>query len=134
VRLGTLRLLSAAAKNREVELRRRLTDEELLEVAGREAKRRREAIEVYERAGRADRAASEREELEVLETYLPAAMEGEEVDALVREAVTATGAKGIGDVGRVVGFVMARARGRVDGKAVQARVRSQLAEGETEVS
>ncbi|MBA3728112.1 MAG: GatB/YqeY domain-containing protein [Actinobacteria bacterium] len=126
-RLGALRLLSAAVKNREVELRHPLNEEEFVEVAGREAKRRREAIEAYEGAGREDRAALEREELEVLSTYLPAALGDDEVAALVEEAISATGASGSGDMGKVMGHVMARAKGRADGKAVQALVRSRLA-------
>ena len=83
VRLSTLRLLSAAVKNREVELLHPLDDDEFVEVAGQEAKRRRDAIEAYEKAGREDRAATEREELEVLQAYLPAALSDEEIDALV---------------------------------------------------
>ena len=74
VRLGALRLLTAAVKNREVELRHELSDEEFVEVATREVKRRREAIEAYQSAGREDRAATEREEQRVLESYLPAAL------------------------------------------------------------
>lgn len=126
VRLSTLRLLSAAVKNREVELRRELSDQEFLEVVAREAKRRREAIEAYESAGRPDRAATEREELEVLEGFLPPPLSEAELDALIEEAVAATGASGPGDLGKVMGHVMARARGRADGRAVQARVRQRL--------
>lgn len=127
-RLGALRLLSAAVKNREVELRHPLNNEEFVEVAAREAKRRREAIEAYERAGREDRAALEREELEVLSTYLPEALSEDEVAVLVEEAISATGAAGPGDMGKVMGHVMVRAKGRADGKAVQGLVRSRLAE------
>jgi uncharacterized protein YqeY len=126
VRLGALRLLAASVKNREVELRRPLSDEEFVEVATREVKRRREAIESYERAGRADRVAQEREEQEVLEAYLPERMSEDEVGALIDEAVEATGAEGPGDMGKVMGFVMSRAKGRVDGKVVQERVRARL--------
>ena len=126
VRLGALRLLAASVKNREVELRRPLSDDEFVEVATREVKRRREAIESYERAGREDRAAQEREEQEVLEAYLPAGMSEAEVDALIAEALEATGAQGPGDMGKVMGFVMGRAKGRVDGKAVQEKVRRRL--------
>jgi uncharacterized protein YqeY len=126
VRLGTLRMLSAAVKNREVELRRELTDDEVVEAAVRERKRRTEALEAYERAGREDLAAREREEREVLEAYVPRDLSGQEVAALVDEAIAATGASGPGDMGKVMGFVMGRARGRVDGGAVQALVRARL--------
>ena len=126
VRLSTLRLLAASVKNREVELLHPLDDDEFVETATREAKRRREAIEAYENAGREDRAAVEREELAVLQTYLPAALTDEEVDALLDEAIAETGAIGPGDVGKVMSAVMAAAKGRADGRAVQARVRSRL--------
>jgi uncharacterized protein len=126
VRLSALRLLTAAVKNREVELRHTLSDEEFVEVANREVKRRREAIEAYEKVGREDRAAIEREEQQVLEAYLPAALSEEELAALVEEAFSATGAAGPGDLGKVMGYVMGKAKGRVDGKALQARVRQRL--------
>jgi uncharacterized protein YqeY len=127
VRLSALRLLTASVKNREVELRHPLSDEEFVEVAIREVKRRREAIEAYESAGREDRAEVEREEQQVLQAYLPAALSDDEVDAIIEEAVASTGASGPGDMGKVMGQVMARGRGRVDGKAVQERVRARLA-------
>jgi uncharacterized protein YqeY len=126
IRLSTLRLLSAAVKNREVELRHPLDDDEFVEVATREAKRRREAIEAYEKADREDRAATEREELGVLEEYLPAGLTDQEVDALIDEAIARTGAAGPGDMGKVMSAVMAEAKGRADGRAVQARVKSRL--------
>jgi uncharacterized protein len=128
VRLSALRMLAASVKNREVELRHLLSDEELHEVAAREVKRRKEAVEAYVAAGREDRADVEREEQRVLETYLPTPLSEQEIDALVAEAVTSTGAAGPGDLGKVMGYVMARARGKVDGKAVQTRVRALLGE------
>jgi len=126
VRLSTLRLLSAAVTNREVELGHPVTDEEFLGVATREVKRRREAIEAYTAGGREDRASTEREEQKILEAYLPAPLSGQEIDALIDEAVAATGATGPGDLGKVMGLVMAKAKGRVDGKLVQGKVRSRL--------
>ncbi len=126
VRLGALRLLTAAVKNREVELRHPLSDEEFVDVASREVKRRREAIEAYEKAGREDRAAVEREEQRVLESYLPDSLSEEELTALIEQAIAATGASAAGDLGKVMGFVMAKAKGRVDGRAVQGRVRERL--------
>jgi uncharacterized protein YqeY len=126
VRLSTLRLLTAAVKNREVEVRHELSDEEFLEVVGKEAKRRREAVEAFRAAGREDRAAAEAEEQAILEAYLPAGMSDEEVDALIERAIASTGASGAGDLGKVMGQVMARAKGRVDGRVVQARVRERL--------
>ena len=126
VRLGTLRMLSAAIKNREVELRRELTDDEVTEVAMRESKRRTEAVEAYERAGREDLAAQERAEREVLADYVPEGLSDDEVAALVDEAIDATGATAMSDMGKVMGMVMGRAKGRVDGAKVQALVRARL--------
>jgi uncharacterized protein len=126
VRLSALRLLSAAVKNREVELRRPLSDDEFVEVATREVKRRKEAIAAYDSAGRPDRASVERQEQEILEAYLPAGLSKEEVEALIEEAVAASGASAPGDVGAVMGYVMSRAPGRVDGKSVQQLVRARL--------
>jgi uncharacterized protein len=126
VRLGTLRMLSAAIKNREVELRRELTDDEVTEVAIKESKRRTEAVEAYEQAGREDLAAKERAERDVLADYVPQGLSEEETAALVDEAIAATGATAMSDMGKVMGFVMGRAKGRVDGAKVQAVVRARL--------
>jgi uncharacterized protein YqeY len=126
VRLSALRMLTAAVKNREVEVGHSLSDEEFVEIAGREVKRRKEAIQAYEGAGRPERAETEREEQSVLEAYLPAGLSESEVDALIDEAVAATDAGGPGDLGRVMGYVMGKGRGRVDGKVVQAKVLERL--------
>ncbi|HZA27350.1 MAG TPA: GatB/YqeY domain-containing protein [Actinomycetota bacterium] len=126
VRLSALRLLSASVKNREVELRREVKDEEFLEVVGREVKRRKEAAEAYERANRQDLVDREREEQAALETYLPAGLSEPEVEALIDEAIGATSASGPGDLGKVMSYVMARAKGRVDGARVNELVRSRL--------
>ena len=126
VRLGALRLLASAVKYREVELRHELSDEEFVEVANREIKRRIEAIEAYEKGDRPERAALEREEMATLATYVPEALGDDEIEALVIEAIAETGATGAGDMGKVMSVVMARAKGRVDGRAVQEKVRARL--------
>jgi len=126
VRLGALRLLSAAVKNREVELGHTLSGEEFMEMARREVKRRKEAVAAYEAAGRVDRVEQEQEEQRVLEAFLPAGLSEEEVARLVDEAIVATGAKGPGDTGKVMGHVMRRAKGRADGRTVQEMVRRRL--------
>lgn len=129
VRLAALRMLATSIRNREVELRRDLSEEEFLEVVAREVKRRKEAAEAYEGAGREELAARERQEQDALEAYLPAALSDEEVARLIEEAVSATGASGPGDMGKVMSHVMGKARGRVDGSAISARVRERLAGG-----
>jgi len=125
-RLATLRLLSASVRNREVELGHELSDEELQAVASTEVKRRREAAEAFEQGGRPELAQREREEQAILETYLPEQLSGEELDAIIDEAVAATGASGPGDLGQVMGQVMARAKGRAEGGEVRRRVAERL--------
>lgn len=126
VRLSALRMLFAAVTNREVELARPLTDHEFVQVATREVKRRKEAIEAFAGAGRQERADTEREEQQVLEAFVPAGLSDEEVASLVDEAIAATGAAGPGDFGKVMGYVMGKAKGRVDGKVVQTQVKARL--------
>lgn len=129
VRLATLRLLAAAVKNREVELGHELTEDELVEVAGREVKRRKEAAEAFERGGRPELVEKERAEQAILETYLPEQLSDQDLERAVDEAMAATGAAGPGDVGKVMGHVMARHKGRVDGGAVNRLVRERLGGG-----
>jgi uncharacterized protein len=126
IRLSALRMLSAAVTNREVEVGRPLTDAEFVEVAAREVKRRKEAVEAFAGAGRPDRADTEREEQRVLEGFVPAGLSDAETESLIDEAISATGAGGPGDLGKVMGYIMGKAKGRVDGKAVQAQVRARL--------
>jgi uncharacterized protein YqeY len=126
VRLGALRLLHASLKNREVELLREVDDEEFADVVGREVKRRREAAEAYEKAGRQDLLDRERREQEILEAYLPAQLSQEDVSSLIDEAVAATGASEPGDLGKVMSYVMGKARGRVDGGTINRLVRERL--------
>jgi uncharacterized protein YqeY len=126
LRLGALRMLAASVKNREVELGHELSDEELVEVATREVKRRKEAAEAFDGGGRPELAEKERQEQAVLETYLPAQLSEDEVSALIEEAVAATGASGPGDLGKVMGYVMGKARGRVEGGTVNRLVRARL--------
>jgi uncharacterized protein len=126
VAVGALRLLSAAITNREKELRHELDDEEVRQIAAREIKRRNESIEAFEAGGRQDLVEKERAEREVLAPYAPELLSDEELDAIIEEALSSTGAGGPQDLGKVMGAVMARARGKVDGSAVQAKVRARL--------
>jgi len=125
-RLGALRLLSAAITNREKEERRELTDDEVREVAGREVKRRNESIEAFEGAGRTELADHERAERDVLSAYAPEQLGEGEVDALIDEAIASTGATSVKEMGKVMGAVMAQAKGNADGTLVQQKVRAKL--------
>ena len=126
VRLSALRMLSASITNREKELMHELSDDEVREVGAREVKKRTEAIEAFDAAGRTELADKEREERTVLEPYAPARLGEEKVDALIDEAFAATGATGPQDLGAVMGFVMGRAKGQVDGSVVQRKVKERL--------
>jgi uncharacterized protein YqeY len=128
-RLQTVRLLATAVRNREIELGRDLTEDDLVEVASREVKRRKEAAEAYERGGRPELAKKERAEQALLEAYLPERLSEAEVVAAIDEAIAATGASSAGDLGKVMGHVMGRLRGRVDGAEVSRLARERLASG-----
>jgi len=110
-------------KNREIELNHTPTDDETAEVLRRGVKRRRESVEAFEKAGRTELAATESAEIKALEAFLPAAVPPEEIRAAVREAI-AGGAK---DMGKVMGAVMPRFKGRADGKLINQIVREELA-------
>src|SRR5262245_11350605 len=127
-RLSALRMLAAAVKNEEVrpEVLHELDDDEFRAVASREVKRRKEAAEAFAAAGREDRAGKERAESAVLETYLPAALSEQELDALSDGAIESADASGHADFGAVMRVVMAQAKGRADGATVGAKVRERL--------
>jgi len=112
-------------KNRELELNHPASDEEAAEVLRRGIKRRRESVEVYEKVGRTDRAATESAEIQILESFLPAGVPPEEIRAAVREAIASGG--GAKDMGKIMGAVMPRFKGRADGKLVNQIVREELA-------
>jgi uncharacterized protein YqeY len=127
VRLGALRMLASSITNREKEVMRELSDDEVREVAGKEVKRRTESIEAFESAGRTELAEKERAEREVLQPFAPEQLSDAAVDALIDEAMSATGATSMQEMGKVMGAVMASAKGKVDGSVVQQKVRERLA-------
>jgi uncharacterized protein len=125
-RLATIRLLLAAIKQREVDERITLDDGQVLAVIDKMMKQRREAITQFESGGRGDLVAKENAEIGVLQGYLPAQLTAAELDALISEAITATGAASIKDMGKVMGFVKPKAQGRTDMGALSARIRQKL--------
>ncbi|MGD8485705.1 MAG: GatB/YqeY domain-containing protein [Chloroflexota bacterium] len=126
-RRDTLRLAIAAVQNAAKAKREPLSDEEALAVLSRQVKTRRESIEAFRDAGRDDLADKEQAEIDVLAPYLPAQMGEDEVRALVVEAIAATGASSPKDLGRVMGALMPRVKGRADGKLVSSLVNAELA-------
>ena len=125
-RLATVRLLLAAIKQREVDERITLDDGQVLAVIVKMIKQRREAISQFEAGGRADLVAKETAETTVLQAYLPAQLTAAEIDALITEAIAATGAASIKDMGKVMGFVKGKAQGRADMGALSARIKQKL--------
>jgi uncharacterized protein YqeY len=128
VRLGALRMLSAAVTNKEKELRHELSDEEVRDVAAKEMKKRAESIEAFEGADRPELVEKERAERDAIASYAPEQLSEDELDALVDEAFAGTGATSEKEFGAVMGSIMGKAKGRVDGKVVQEKVRARLRE------
>jgi hypothetical protein len=127
LRRDVLRMATNAAYNVEKRNQRPLTEDEFLAVLTREVKTRRESVEAYDKAGRADLAAKERAEIDILTEYLPQALSDGEIDSLVDAAIAATGASSARDLGKVMGWLAPKTRGRADGKVVSGRVASALA-------
>ncbi len=125
-RLGVLRLVTAAIKQREVDERIELTDIDVLAVLEKMVKQRRDSLDQYTKAGRDDLAAQESYELDLLAEFLPEPLSAEELDALIAQAVAETGASSIKDMGMVMAKVKQAAQGRADMKLVSGVVRNQL--------
>ena len=125
-RLGHIRMLQAAIKQREVDERITLDDAQVLAVLEKMLKQRRESIAQYESGGRADLAAKESAEIAVLQAYMPVQLSEAELDALIAAAIAQTGAATIKDMGKVMGVVKSQAAGRADMGAVGARIKARL--------
>jgi uncharacterized protein YqeY len=126
----TLRLVSNALYNAEKAQRRALTDDEALAVLTREVKTRRESVAAYRGAGREDLAAKEEAEIAILAGYLPEALSEADLGRLVDEAIAAVGASSARDLGKVMGWLAPRTRGRADGKHVSELVAQALAQAD----
>jgi uncharacterized protein YqeY len=125
-RVSTLRMLMTAVKNAEVERGHHLDDDEVIDIAAIQAKRRKESIEAFKQGGREDLVAKEEAELALLEAYLPQALSDEELAKLIDEAIAETGASEPKQMGEVMKALMPKVRGRADGAAVSALVRAKL--------
>jgi len=125
-RLAVIRLLQAAIKQREVDERITLDDAQITSVLEKMIKQRKESIVAFEKGARADLVAKESAEIVILQPYLPAQLGEAELDALIAEAIAATGAASIKDMGKVMGVVKAKAAGKADMGAVGARIKAKL--------
>ena len=127
LRRDTLRMATNAAYNAEKRQQRPLTEEELVSLLAREVKTRRESVEAFRAGGREDLAAKEEAEIAILSEFMPQPLSDAELRSLVDEAITATGGSSPRDMGRVMGWLTPRTRGRADGKLVSTLVSDRLA-------
>jgi len=126
-RLSTIRMLLAAIKQREVDERIELTDADVLAIIDKMMKQRRDSIAQFEAGKRDDLAAAERAEISVLEGYMPARLSEAEIDALIADAIAASGASGLAAMGKVMALLKPKLAGRADMGAASARIRAKLA-------
>ena len=125
-RLGTLRLITAAIKQQEVDERIELDDTQVLALLDKMCKQRRESISQFEKASRDDLIAQEVLELDLIQTYLPEQLSEAEIAALIEETMAATGASSIKDMGKVMGQLKPKLQGRADMSAVSALIKAKL--------
>ena len=125
-RLSTIRMVQAAIKQREVDERIALDDAQVIAVLEKMVKQRKESIAQFELGGRADLADKEKSEIALLQAYLPAQLSAAEVDAIIQDAIAATGATSVKDMGKVMAAVKTKAAGRTDMGAVSARIKVAL--------
>lgn len=129
LRRDVLRMAISSAYNVEKARQRPLTEDELVDVLGREVKTRRESVEAFRAGGREDLATKEEAEIAILREFLPRPLNADELSTLVDEAIAATGATSPRDLGRVMGWLAPRTRGRADGRQVSELVNGRLASG-----
>ena len=125
-RTQTLRMAMSAAHNRQIEVGRPLTDDDYVEILGKQVKQRRESIEAFRSGGREAMADNEEAEAAILAEFLPEPLSADELESLVRAAIAETGAASPADLGKVMGRVAPQTKGRADGKAVSDLVRRLL--------
>jgi uncharacterized protein YqeY len=123
---SVLRMLKAAVKNKQVEKNRELSEEEIISVISTLSKQRRESIELFLKGGREDLADKEKQEILILQSYLPDQLTPEELDRLIIEAIQESSAEGVKDIGQVMRLLMPRVKGAADGKVVNQRVKELL--------
>jgi len=126
LRRMVLSLVLSAVKNKEIEKRSKLTDEEIIDAISSEVKKRKESIESYEKGGREELAQKERDELKVLMEYMPEQMSEDEIRTEAKKAIAETGAKEIKEMGKVLGVLMPNLKGRADGQTVSRIVKEEL--------
>jgi len=124
--VSTLRLLLSEIHNKKIDKQAELNNEDVVGVLRKEAKKRQESIEAYKQGGRQELADKESKELIILSKYLPQEMDPQELEKIVKEVIGEVGAQGVGDFGKVMGVVMDRVKGRIDGSKVSEAVKKLL--------
>lgn len=124
--VSTLRLSLSEIHNRQIEKQAELTEEDIVAVLRKEAKKRQESIEAYEKGGRQELADKEKNELQFLSKYLPQEMSPQELEKIVKEVIGKVGPQGAGDFGKVMGVVMGKVKGQIDGAKVSEVVKKLL--------
>ena len=125
-RLGVIRMVTAAIKQREVDERISLDDAQVLSVLEKMIKQRKESVVQFQAGNRADLVAKESAEIALLQGYLPSQLSDSEIDALIADAIASTGAVSIKDMGKVMGIIKGKAQGRADMAAVGAKIKAKL--------
>ncbi|MEK4511914.1 GatB/YqeY domain-containing protein [Paenibacillus sp. FSL K6-2524] len=125
-KLSTIRMVRATMKNLEIDLKRTLNDNEVLDILGREIKQRKDALQDFEQAGRDDLAEKVKAEAEILAEYLPEQLNEEEIKVIVQQTIQETGASSKADIGKVMSALMPKVKGRADGKLVNQAVQQLL--------
>jgi uncharacterized protein len=125
-RLGVIRMITSAIKQREVDERIMLDDAQVLSVLEKMIKQRKESLELFKAGNRQDLVDKESSEITLLQSYMPSQLSGAEIDALIAEAVAATGAASIKDMGKVMAIIKAKAQGRADMGIVGAKIKTRL--------
>lgn len=125
-KLSTIRMVRATIKNLEIDLKRTLNDNEVLDILSREIKQRKDALQEFEKAGRDDLAEQVKAEAEILAEYLPEQLSEEEIKVIVQQTIQETGASSKADIGKVMSALMPKVKGRADGKLVNQTVQQLL--------
>lgn len=125
-KLSTIRMVRATMKNLEIDLKRTLDDNEVLDILSREIKQRKDALQDFEKAGRDDLAEQVKAEAEILAEYLPEQLNEEEIKVIVQQTIQETGASSKADIGKVMSALMPKVKGRADGKLVNQAVQKLL--------
>lgn len=126
LKVAVLRMVKTALKNKQVELKRPLTEEEILKVLSKEAKQREDAATQFRQGGREDLALKEEQELEILKSYLPQKMSAQEMEEAIENALEELKPAGLKDMGKVMSYLMQKYPGQVDGKQLSQLVREKL--------